>query len=209
MDRTSQSPQKSLDEELVAAFVSELGGVNGRELKLSREATRAAVIAGIEEATDRLARLNQYYPQQTAVFEHTKRLDQAVAQLEAELKNSPENFANFLFGPWPSERTATMPLDELETAIASDRRQFLEKLARMRAACQLQQEPPRHDVVKSHCAAVAFQLMQGLSRRPITSSPRSPFRTITALVHEALTGKPTADLKRQCDKLLHLIERKS
>ena len=127
----------------MAGIVSELGGVNGRALKLSREATPAVVVAGIEGATDDLAELNQYYAiRQMAVLEHAKRLDRAVARVETELKNSPEIFANFLFGPWPSERTATMSLDELEAAIGSDQKQFLEKLARMRAACQRQRGRP-------------------------------------------------------------------
>jgi hypothetical protein len=100
-----------------------------------------------------------------------------------------------------------MPYEDRRTAIASDQEQFLEKLGRMRVACQLQRRPPRRDITQRHCPAVAYQMMQGLSRRPIASSPKSPFRVITALVCQALTGEPVSDLKRQCEEFLRLVRR--
>jgi hypothetical protein len=207
VSRTSRSPERGLDE-LVAGIVSELGGANGRALKLSEEATRAVVIAGIETAADHLVQWNQHYGRDalTSVFDYARRLEELLARVETELKNPPETFANFLFGPWPSARTATMSPDEVEAAIASGKKELLEQLARMRVACQLQRRPPRHDVTKRHCPAVACQLMRALSHRPITSSPRSPFRTITSLVFETLTGEQGADLKPQCERFLRLVD---
>jgi hypothetical protein len=208
VSHTSQSPQRDLDQ-LVAGIVLELGGANGRSLKLSEKATPAVVIAGIECAIDHLARWNQHYSHDpvTSAFDYARRLDELLARVETELKNPPEILVNFLFGPWPSERTAPMSFHEVEAAIAFEQKQLLEKLARMRAVCQLQRPPPRHDVTKRHCPAVAYQLMQALSHRPITSSPGSPFRTITSLVFEALSGEQGADLKRQCERLLRLVDR--
>jgi hypothetical protein len=60
---------------------------------------------------------------------------------------------------------------------------------------------PRMDTLKWLCANVAYGLILEFSKRPPTGTSDGPFRTITALLYKAITGKD-GDLKRACDAQL-------
>jgi hypothetical protein len=211
ISRSIRKPRRGIDDDLVVAIVDELGGIDGKELVGSREVTRAAVVAIIQREIEHLAVWNELYGRdaQKRLAEYAEELDGLLAAVEIKLKNPPKIFERFLFGPWPHESNARVSHDIIAAAIVSDQEQTLQKLARMRAACQLELErqPPRHDFMKRYCAAVAYLLMHELSHRRIASSLGSPFRNITASVFYALTGEPVHDLKRQCESFLRLIGR--
>jgi hypothetical protein len=60
---------------------------------------------------------------------------------------------------------------------------------------------PRMDSRKWLCANVAYGLFREFSKRTPTGTIDGPFRTITALLYKAITGKD-GDLKRACDAQL-------
>jgi hypothetical protein len=60
---------------------------------------------------------------------------------------------------------------------------------------------PRLDTLKWLCANVAYGLILEFSKRAPTGTSDGPFRTTTALLYTAITGKD-GDLKRACDAQL-------
>ena len=62
---------------------------------------------------------------------------------------------------------------------------------------------PSADPVRIWCASIAYSLMHSFSEEaPTSGSLRSPYRLITALLYEVLTGEAGRDLKRACDEYL-------
>jgi hypothetical protein len=66
---------------------------------------------------------------------------------------------------------------------------------------------PSADKVKEWCVHVAFQLIHGFSKAEPTGTAEKPFRVISTLVYEIVTGKPKSDLKRACDNRLGEIKK--
>jgi hypothetical protein len=44
--------------------------------------------------------------------------------------------------------------------------------------------------------------MKNHSAAKITGTQHGPFRTVTSLLYEAVSGRPNADLKRACDDVI-------
>lgn len=61
---------------------------------------------------------------------------------------------------------------------------------------------PRSDRVKLDCARSAYHLLSVYTKHAPTSSVGSPFRMITGLLFEAVTGSPDRDLKWTCENVL-------
>jgi hypothetical protein len=62
--------------------------------------------------------------------------------------------------------------------------------------------PPRFHATKWWCAKEAFDLVRLWTNKAPTGYEAGPFRRISVLIHEAMTGEVEADLKRQCDAVL-------
>jgi hypothetical protein len=61
----------------------------------------------------------------------------------------------------------------------------------------------RKDQVKQSCAETALFMIQVFStEEPSSNSAKTPFREITGLIFEALTGEPARDLERACDEAI-------
>jgi hypothetical protein len=61
---------------------------------------------------------------------------------------------------------------------------------------------PRSDRVKLECARAGYYLISAYTKGKPTSSEDSPFREITGLLYERITGTKDRDLKVACEKLL-------
>jgi hypothetical protein len=105
--------------------------------------------------------------------------------------------------------------EEIEEALEWDRRNFVERLSRMRALARAVPRPHRGGephVEKDECASFAYNLMKALTRKPITGTTDGPFERIAALLYEACglcrydecALAPDANLKKSCDRILHL-----
>jgi len=61
----------------------------------------------------------------------------------------------------------------------------------------------RKDQVKQSCAETALFMIKVFStEEPSSNSAKTPFREITGLIFEALTGEPARDLERACDEAI-------
>lgn len=84
---------------------------------------------------------------------------------------------------------------------------FLDELERMRIECErLARDPfvgvhPNFDLVKNSCARSALGLMRKFSQQAPTGTSEGPFRTISSLLYQAVSGE-RLDLKRACDAVL-------
>lgn len=71
---------------------------------------------------------------------------------------------------------------------------------------QADMNQPRDDQVKIWCAKIGFTLMVRFSDGiPTSGSASSPYRIVTGLLYEVLTGEGGRDLKRACDDELRLM----
>jgi hypothetical protein len=63
---------------------------------------------------------------------------------------------------------------------------------------------PRSDRIKLECARSAHYLICSYTMGKPTSSENSPFRDITGLLYEHVTGSPDKDLRLACEKILRV-----
>jgi hypothetical protein len=83
---------------------------------------------------------------------------------------------------------------------------FQKKLGWMRWSCESTiRHPngshPNVDHAKKRCAKSAHELMRWFSRQTPTGTAERPFRTITSLLYQAVSGK-RQDLKKACDEVV-------
>lgn len=111
-----------------------------------------------------------------------KAIRAAVVQLERQIKNAS-----------PEMRLRLKP-------------PLLASLQPLRTECDaaIKAAPPT-DKVKEWCARTALHLIVKFSDRAPASSEISPYRKITGLLYQAITGEADRDFKRACDNLLRLI----
>jgi hypothetical protein len=66
---------------------------------------------------------------------------------------------------------------------------------------------PKYDHAKALSARSAYNLMKSCSEAKITGTEDGPFRTVTSLFYEAISGRPDVDLKRACDDVIRANKR--
>jgi hypothetical protein len=117
---------------------------------------------------------------------HARKLDSALAEVQRLAASAP------------------IPLASLLSESANS---FVPELKRWRRKCARLidwkfGQHPNYEVGKHMCAAFAFDLMETLSEKKITSAKDSTFRAIASLLYEAVSGNRGVDLKRACDDVL-------
>jgi hypothetical protein len=65
---------------------------------------------------------------------------------------------------------------------------------------------PNFDHAKALSARSAYTLMKNHSTANVTGTQDGPFRTVTSLLYEAVSGHRDADLKRACQAVLDTVE---
>jgi hypothetical protein len=212
-DRPRSAKRVRRREEIIDDLMVELGGP--AYLLLSEEETREALIHDVEILTRSVPLWKKISTSKAraATAEWADRLDAWAGAGIALLDDIPGSLALSLFGPLESRSGKSV--EEIVEALESDRRSFLERLSRMRAVALTEPRPRRGgepDVEKDQCASVAYNLMKALTRIPITGTTGGPFETFAALLYEACglcrydesALAPDANLKRSCDRILHL-----
>jgi hypothetical protein len=212
-DRPRSANRARRREEIIDDLMLELG--EPADLLLSKEETREALFHDIEILTRSVPLWKKISSRKNraATAEWADRLDAWADAGIALLYDIPGYLALSLFGPPNSPSGKSV--EEIVEALESDRRSFLERLSRMRAVARTESRPRRGgepDVEKDQCASVAYNLMKAFTRRPITGTTGGPFEAFAALLYEACglcrydewTLAPDANLKRSCDRILHL-----
>ena len=146
---------------------------------------------------------------------HAKKLDAAVHEIEVLLSTAPTGLALFLSFPLGLE-SGDHPLEqalpkrsigEFERAFVARANCFAAELKRLRKVCARAINPglgnhPNYDHAKHMSAHFACELLNELSQNKVTGTKDGPFRVITSLFYEAVSGQRNADLKRACDGVL-------
>lgn len=90
---------------------------------------------------------------------------------------------------------------EMRLRLEPEKERLLSALQAVRGICEdAKENQPSDDQVRRWCAKVAFTLMVRFSDKPPTSgSANSPYRVITGLLYEIVTGEAGRDFKRACD----------
>jgi hypothetical protein len=134
-------------------------------------------------------------------------LFQAVMEVERLLDTAPGMMHALLFsdlklshGELPSEQ-------EMKDGYIKRSEAFFNELHRLHMVCGhfMGKRIGSHgnsDHAKSLSAWSAYGLMQNHSAAKITGTQDGPFRTVTSLLYEALSGYGDVDLKRACDAVL-------
>jgi hypothetical protein len=190
-------------DEIVEEIVDHLRPWNGRQ---TREAITIA-------ASEQLERLRQMIPLQAKLYDrsrmraHAQELDKLLNEVEELLYSDPGGLNVHLFLP-PSLSESEMASKETILLSFQERAApFFAELKRLRQVCAQAIDPgfglhPNYDHAKSLCAWFAHALMSQLSNAKITGTKDAPFRAISGLLYEAVSGAPDADLKRACSEVL-------
>jgi hypothetical protein len=166
--------------------------------------SRVAITAEVRKALDltcSLISLEERFFDRAEMRAYAKRLDAALSEVETLSESPPGVLGLFLLFPRPivpGEKTSSQ-----ERATET----FLAELKRLRKICAQAIAPgfgshPKFDHAKFRCAFLAKALMGNLSKNKATGTEDAPFRVITTLFYEAVSGQPGADLKRACDDVL-------
>jgi hypothetical protein len=174
------------------------------------------VTAQVKEKLNELVKLASLLKKNTfdarRAGEYAKKLGKAIDKVEALLQSSPLRLWLRLFNP-RTDMTGNFskppkPSESFEEMISGRKARaetVLAELARLRILCaQRFGYPPNYDDEKEACAVFAFCMLYELSARKITGTENAPFRTITGLLYEVVTGKENMDLKRACDQVLRI-----
>jgi hypothetical protein len=62
--------------------------------------------------------------------------------------------------------------------------------------------PAKRDLFKDLCASVAYEIFIENSTKVPTGTVDGPYRTVTCLLYELVTGRRNKDLKKACDRQL-------
>lgn len=142
---------------------------------------------------------------------HARQLKIAVVEVIGLLKSAPIDLAfEFRMGRpilVSDDRTARLPQpDEWEAAVRNGTDQLVDQLNVIRRVCEEAEKTGigrhwRTDPLKDWCAREAYGLMQVCSDGKIVGTVDAPYRTISELLYEAISGEKS-DLKRACDAVL-------
>jgi hypothetical protein len=146
---------------------------------------------------------------------HAQQLDGALLEVEMLLASAQHPLASFLLNPLPTMTDEgvlfeTPTTADIERANRERADSFAAELKRLRKVCARAVDSgfgyhPNYDRAKHFCALFAHGLMKAQSDRAITGTKDDPFRAITGLLYEAISGRTEADLKRACDSFLRDI----
>jgi hypothetical protein len=170
------------------------------------------VQAGIQRAIEGLHELNPLEKNlfdQSAIKQSAKDFGAAIAEVENSLRRIHPTVAWRLFGTPPDllfdqiyERSVEdITRDHIDRIV-----HFHDELRRLRIECEeLVRSPggfhPNKDVAKGNAAWCALQLMRDFSKNTPSGTAEGPFRAISSLIYEAMSGNREADLKRACDEV--------
>jgi hypothetical protein len=171
------------------------------------------VEAGIERALEALHELN---PLEESLFDRSgikksaKDFGAAIAEVANSLRRVHPTVAWRLFGMQPDllfDQIYERSVEEITQAHIDRMVHFHDELTRLRIECEeLVRNPggfdPNKDVAKGNAAWGALQLMRDFSKRSPSGTAERPFRTISSLIYEAMSGNREADLKRACDEVI-------
>jgi hypothetical protein len=172
---------------------------------------KTEVEAGIQQAIDLIKRQvpsEAFLRDRNAIKNSAEEVGDAIAELERSLQRihpivkgallyDPQEAMPPEPGSGPEFTLPPAPPDPLDLWVNELRQRRIksEQLARNPGGYH-----PNFDLTKKHCAQSAFDLMRVFSEREPASTPESPFRTITSLLYQAVSGK-RQDLKKACDTL--------
>jgi hypothetical protein len=178
----------------------------------------AAVTAAVKE---QLKLLSESVQLEQAFFDrrrnrlHAQKLEKALVNIEELIVKAPSILAIALFRPSPQLEfndagDLSMPrqsVEEIQDIYRARANSFIAELKRLRGVCSAAIRPgfghhPNYEVAKHLSAVFARGLIQALSKNEVASSPDAPFREISKLLYEAVTGKRVKDLKRACDEVI-------
>jgi hypothetical protein len=165
---------------------------------------KTEVEAGIQQAIDLIKRQiprEAFLRDRNAIKNSAEEVGDAIADLERSLQRIHPIVKGALsppremMPPEPAEMMPPEPPDPLDL--------WVDELRWRRIRCeQLARDPgghhPNFDPTKRDCAQRAFELMREFSEQEPASTIESPFRTITSLLYQAISGK-RQDLKKACD----------
>jgi len=173
----------------------------------------AEVHAGIQRALEALHELN---PLETNLFDRSaikqsaKDFAAAIAEVENSLRRLHPTVAWRLFGSSPDllfDQIYERSVEEITRDHIDRIVHFHDELRRLCIECEeLVRSPvgfhPNKDVAKRNAAWCALQLMRDFSKSTPNGTAEAPFRTISSLIYQALSGNREADLKRACDEVI-------
>ena len=171
------------------------------------------VQAGIQRALDALHELN---PLEESLFDRStikqsaKDFEAAIAEVENSLRRVHPTVAWRLFGTQPDllfDQIYERPVEEITQAHIDRMVHFHDELTRLHIECEeLVRSPggfhPNKDIAKGNAAWCALQLMRDFSKNTPNGTAEAPFRAISSLIYQALSGNREADLKRACDEVI-------
>jgi hypothetical protein len=124
---------------------------------------------------------------------HAKGIIKTIEQLQRQIDDAPTILKLSLglvdLGPLDPTKDRKREIDNFLNTL---RRQCEARLSNL----------PRSDRVKLECARAGYYLISVYTKAKPTSSEDSPFREITGLLYERITGSKDRDLKLACEKLL-------
>jgi hypothetical protein len=177
---------------------------------------KSEVQAGIQRAIAALHELNPLERDlfdRSAIKKSAKEFGAAIAELERSLRCVHPTVAWRLFGTPPDllfDQINERSVEENTQAHIDRIVHFLDELKRLRIECEeLVRSPggfhPNKDIAKGNAAWCALQLMRDFSKSSPSGTAEGPFRAITSLIYQALSGNCEADLKRACDEVIRWI----
>jgi hypothetical protein len=167
----------------------------------SRDTISAAVNKNLDTLL-KFRRLQEKMFDARVYREHTKKLDQALGNVETLLLSSPGALPFSLFPPPPPMRLGET-IEEIMHQHRARADPFFAELKRLRKVCARNYGLHRnYDHAKNLSADFAYSLMREHSDEKITGTKDKAYRTITSLLYEAVSGQEGADLKRACDAVI-------
>jgi hypothetical protein len=190
--------------EIVEEIVDTLRPWKNRESFASVCAEVEGAIAILQELVVSMSKL----PTQNENRDHARRLKAALCSVEELLQTAPSLLAANLFDPLPPE-APIQSIEEIERAYLQRANSFGMELKRLQDVCTRAIKRgighhPNYDHAKHLSARLAYALISKASKAKATGTQDGPFRTISALLYEDVSGHRDTDLKRACDDLLQL-----
>jgi hypothetical protein len=163
--------------------------------------------------SEQMKLLREMVPLQAKLYDrrrlraHAQRLDKSLAEVQEILVTDPGGLNLHLFRPDSWSRDEMNSMEAMALAFQRRSEPLAAELARLRKVCARAINPgfglhPNYDHAKGLCPWFGRGLMLELSNAKITGTKDAPFRVISSLLYEAVSGEPNADLKRACDEVL-------
>jgi hypothetical protein len=142
-----------------------------------------------------------------AMRERAKELFKTLMTLESLLDTAPGKLHALLFSDLQISDGELSSEEAMRDGYLKRSEAFFNDLHRLHMVCghfmgKLIGTHGNSDPAKSLSARSAYGLMQSHSVAKITGTQDGPFRTVTSLLYEALSGYGDVDLKRACDAVL-------